>query len=74
MLNRDKTLPIRKLFQIIKRYIRQSALNFQKYYGRDQNIRVVGWGPRAKGRIIGLRARGQRNVIALLCNLNDLQL
>ena len=42
-----------ELFQIIKKYIRQSALNFQKRYERDQNIMARGQGlyNRAGGRI-----------------------
>ena len=34
-----------ELFKMIKKYIRQSALNFQKRYERDQNM--DGRGPRA---------------------------
>ena len=41
-----------ELFQVIKRYIRQSGLNFQKCCERDQNMRAGGRGPynRAGGR------------------------
>ena len=28
-----------ELFQATKSYVRQSGLNFQKYYERDQNMR-----------------------------------
>ena len=34
-----------ELFQVIKKYIRQSDLNFQKCYELDQNIRAGGQGP-----------------------------
>ena len=40
-----KALSIRKLFQVIKRCIRQSSFNFQKCYERDQNMRPGGRGP-----------------------------
>ena len=33
-----KVLPIIKRLQIIKKYIRQPDLNFQKYYRLDQNM------------------------------------
>ena len=35
-----KAQPITELFQIIKRYFRQSAFNFQKCYELDQNMRA----------------------------------
>ena len=38
----SKALPITELFQIIKRYIKPSALNFQKWYEHDQNMRAGG--------------------------------
>ena len=47
-----KALAIIELFQIIKRHIRQSGLNFQKCYERDQNMRTVDRGLRAEGRLI----------------------
>ena len=40
-----KALSVMELFQIIKRYIRESGLNFQKYYERDQNRRAGGREP-----------------------------
>ena len=47
-----KALPTTELFQIIKRCIWQSALNFQKCYERDQNMvaRSQGVYNRAGGR------------------------
>ena len=47
-----KALSIMELFQVIKRYIRQSGLNFQKWYERDQNMGAGARGPynRAGGR------------------------
>ena len=40
-----KALPTMELFQVIKRYIKQSGLNFQKCYERDQNKRAGGREP-----------------------------
>ena len=40
-----KALSIMELFQVIKRCIKQSGLNFQKCYERDQNMRAGGRGP-----------------------------
>ena len=37
-----KALSVMELFQVLKRYIRQSGLNFQKCYERDQNMRARG--------------------------------
>ena len=37
-----KALSIMKLLQVIKRHIRQSGLNFQKCYERDQKMRGRG--------------------------------
>ena len=59
-----KALSIMKLLQVIKRYIRQSGLNFQKCYERDQNMRAGGRGPGAEGHIIGPWAGGWINLIA----------
>ena len=56
-----KALSIMELFQVIKRYIRQSSLNFQKCYERDQNMRAGGrgQGPGAEGRGLYNRAWGR---------------
>ena len=51
-----KGLPITELFQVIKKYNRQSGLNFKKCYERDQNMRAGGWGLKAEGRITGSEA------------------
>ena len=37
-----------ELFQATKSYVRQSGLNFQKYYERDQNMREGGRGRGAR--------------------------
>ena len=44
-----KVPPIMELFQIIKIYISQPTLNFQKSYKRDQNMRDGGPWPRVGG-------------------------
>ena len=53
-----KALSIMELFQVIKRYIRQSGLNFQKCYERDQNMR-------AEDRVLRPETGGWINLIAL---------
>ena len=45
-----------------KRYTRQLALNLQKCYERDHNIRAGGRGPRAKRYTIALLFRGWGSV------------
>ena len=52
-----------ELFQVIKSYIRQSGLNFQKCYERDRNMKAGGRVSRAEDRIIGPGFGGQINLI-----------
>ena len=59
-----KALAIIELFQIMKRHIRQSGLNFQKCYERDQNMRTVDRGLRAEGRLIRPVSGVWKNLIA----------
>ena len=54
-----------ELFQVIKRYIRQPVLNFQKCYERDQNMRAGGQEPRVEGHVIGPGAGGRINLIVV---------
>ena len=49
-----KALPTMELFQVIKRYIKQSGLNFQKCYERDQNKRAGGREPHNRSGSRGL--------------------
>ena len=54
-----KVPPIMELFQIIKIYISQPTLNFQKSYKRDQNMRM------------GARGRGSGDQINLIAVNNE---
>ena len=47
MAYNDQATVNMELFQIIKRYTRQSALNFQKCYEPDKIMMAGGWGPKA---------------------------
>ena len=66
-----KAPPIAKLFQIIKRYIEQPALNLEKSFERDQNMSAGGRRSRSESRIIRPGAEARINIIALFVRVRS---